>query len=159
MQFFTGFRQNSSQSKLKKVSQSKVSEGSETHCCETCLQSGVMARKLNTPLSSLSSLFSQFWLGPWTVFLLKDQTNFCYKAWLHTWYGGHSMTLHWGDIVRFHSFQNLPCLRFGPLKGILNWQIQLPSSALSSVQFIRWFQNYREVQGVSRNTWGSPDTI
>ena len=31
----------------------KSSGGSETHCCETCLQSGVKARKLNTPLSFL----------------------------------------------------------------------------------------------------------
>ena len=40
-------------------------------CCETCLQSGGRTKKQthNSP-----PLFSQFWSGPWTVFLLKDQT-------------------------------------------------------------------------------------
>ena len=52
----------------------------EVDCCETCLQSGEGAQKQTHHSPPFSSPFSQFWLGPLNVLLLKDQTYFCFEV-------------------------------------------------------------------------------
>ena len=52
----------------------------EVDCCETCLQSGEGAQKQTNYSPAFSSPFSQFWLGPLNVLLLKDQTHFCFEV-------------------------------------------------------------------------------
>ena len=52
----------------------------EVDCCETCLQSGEGAQKQTHHSPPFSSPFSQFWLGPLNVLLLKDQTYFYFEV-------------------------------------------------------------------------------
>ena len=52
----------------------------EVVCCETCLQNDERALKQTHHSPPFSSPFSQFWLGPLNILLLKDQTYFCFEV-------------------------------------------------------------------------------
>ena len=52
----------------------------EVDCCETCLQNDEGAQKQTHPSPPFSSPYSQFWLGPLNILLLKDQTYFCFEV-------------------------------------------------------------------------------